>query len=77
VAETVARVLSWIVFALLMAVILPASLAVVLALYLPFVCLRAVYLIAAGRAKPRFLQSEEERARSDRPPPAREGPVPF
>ncbi|MEZ5965201.1 MAG: hypothetical protein R3F56_15315 [Planctomycetota bacterium] len=72
-----ARVLSWIVFALLMAVILPASFAVVVLLYLPWVCLRALYLMVAGKAKPRFLQSEEERARFDQPPQAREGPVPF
>lgn len=72
-----ARVLSWIVFALLMAVILPASIAVILGLYLPWVAVRAVYLMAIGRAKPRFLQTDEERARHDAPPPAREGPVPF
>jgi hypothetical protein len=73
----VARILSWLVFVLLMAVILPGSLAVIALLYLPWVCLRAVYLMAIGRAKPKFLQSPEERARLAQPRETRSGPVPF
>ena len=73
----VARVLSWFVFVLMMAVILPGSLVVIVLLYAPFVCLRALYLMATGKVKPRFLQSPEERARLDRPRESREGPVPF
>jgi hypothetical protein len=41
-ALAVARLASWLVFLLLMAVILPASLAVIVCLYLPWVALRAV-----------------------------------
>lgn len=72
-----ARVLSWIAFTLLMAVILPASLAVIVLLYLPWVGLRALYLMARGQVKPRFLQTAEERAALDQPRTSREGPVPF
>jgi hypothetical protein len=71
------RVASWIAFVALMAVILPASLAGIVFLYAPYVCLRAIYLMATGKVKPRFLQTPAERERMDRPPPTREGPVPF
>jgi hypothetical protein len=72
-----ARVLSWLLFVLLMAVILPASLLIIVCLYAPFVALRAIYLMATGKVKPRFLQSAEERAHLDRPRETRQGPVPF
>jgi hypothetical protein len=73
----VSRFLSWFVFLLLMAVILPGSLAVIVLLYMPYVALRATYLMATGKVKPRFLQSAEERARLDQPRQTRSGPVPF
>jgi hypothetical protein len=73
----VARVLSWLVFLLSMAVILPGSLAVLVLFYFPWVALRAVYLMATGKVKPRFLQTPAERARMDAPRESRSGPVPF
>lgn len=72
-----ARVVSQIVFLLLMAVILPASLAVIVCLYLPFVGLKALWMMATGRAKPVFLQSPEERARNEAQRAAASGPLPF
>ncbi len=72
-----ARVLSWLVFLALLAVILPGSLAVIVLLYLPFVTLKAIYLMATRKVKPRFLQSAAERARMAQPREARSGPVPF
>ena len=76
-AIPLARVFSWLIFVSLMAVILPGSLAVIVLLYLPFVSLRAIYLMAIGKVKPRFLQSAAERADMDQPRHTRSGPVPF
>ena len=72
-----ARVLSWLVFLLLMAVILPGSFVLVVLFYVPYVAARAVYLMAIGKVKPRFLQAAAERARMDQPRETRSGPVPF
>ncbi len=72
-----ARLLSWIVFAALMAVILPASAAVIVCLYVPWVGLRAVYLMVTGRAKPRWFQTQEERARLAGTHSAPTGSLPF
>lgn len=75
--SAVARLLSCIVFVVLMAVILPASAIVVVGLYLPWIVLRAVYLMATGRAKPRWFQTPEERARLARTETAPTGSLPF
>jgi len=73
----VARVLSWIVFVLTMIPVLIGSAAIIVLLYAPWVVLRAIWLMATGKVKPRFLQTAEERAQLDRPRETRSGPVPF
>lgn len=48
-----ARVLSWLVFVVLMTCNIAASAVVVVLLYLPFVALKAVWQTARGKAKVR------------------------
>jgi uncharacterized membrane protein len=48
------RILSYLIFTVLMTVIVAGSLLVVVLLYLPFVALKAIYTTATGKVRPRL-----------------------
>lgn len=52
------RILSYLIFTILMVGIIAGSAVVVVCLYLPFVALKAVVLTASGKAKPRLTETK-------------------
>jgi hypothetical protein len=52
------RILSYLIFTVLMVGIIAGSLVVVVLLYLPMVALKAVIQTATGKAKPRLAESK-------------------
>jgi hypothetical protein len=76
------RVFCYAIFVLAMAIIIPASLVAIVLLYLPYVALRALYLMARGKVKLRMFWTEAERreqaeAEERQEKAAPMGPMPF
>jgi len=52
------RILSYLIFTALMVCIISGSAVVIVALYLPFVALKAVVLTISGKARPRLGEGQ-------------------